>query len=364
MGFARAADVPVVLVGDIDRGGVIAQPRRHPGGARRRGRGDDRGLHRQQVPRRSHAVRRRHAHRSASAPAGAALGLVPCFADARRLPAEDAVGLAGRRRRGAEAAGRHRRARAAAHRQFRRSRSAARRARRRARLRRARTSRCPATPTSSSCPARRRPSPISPSLRDARLGHRPRGASAARRPRARASAAATRCSAARSPIPTASRDRPATVDGLGLLDVETVLTGDKTARSRHRHEPRRRRARSRATRCISGGPRARTCARPVAALRRRPAGRRGVRRRPGRRQLPPRPVRRRRPARRLAAPGSGAGHRASRYEADVEATLDALAAHLEAHLDCDRLLEPRALTQPATQRSRPAPTSWITQAAR
>src|SRR5256885_9230985 len=25
MGFARAADVPVVLVGDIDRGGVIAQ---------------------------------------------------------------------------------------------------------------------------------------------------------------------------------------------------------------------------------------------------------------------------------------------------------------------------------------------------
>ena len=36
MGFARAADVPVVLIGDIDRGGVIAQHRRHQGRARRR----------------------------------------------------------------------------------------------------------------------------------------------------------------------------------------------------------------------------------------------------------------------------------------------------------------------------------------
>ena len=29
MGFAEAADVPVLLVGDIDRGGVIACHRRH-----------------------------------------------------------------------------------------------------------------------------------------------------------------------------------------------------------------------------------------------------------------------------------------------------------------------------------------------
>ena len=36
MGFARAADAPVVLIGDIDRGGVIAQPVRHRGGDRSR----------------------------------------------------------------------------------------------------------------------------------------------------------------------------------------------------------------------------------------------------------------------------------------------------------------------------------------
>ena len=41
------------------------------------------------------------------------------------------------------------------------------------------------------------------------------------------SAAATRCSAARSPIRTASRVRPATVAGLGLLDVGHACTGDK-----------------------------------------------------------------------------------------------------------------------------------------
>ena len=34
----------------------------------------------------------------------------------------------------------------------------------------------------------------------------------------------------------------------------------------------------------------------------------------------------------------GAGPPASRYEAGVEETLDALAAHLEAHIDCDGLL--------------------------
>ena len=56
MGFARAADVPVVLVGDIDRGGVIAQIVGTQGGARARGCGDDRGLHRQQVSRRPEPV--------------------------------------------------------------------------------------------------------------------------------------------------------------------------------------------------------------------------------------------------------------------------------------------------------------------
>ena len=59
MGFAAAADVPVVLIGDIDRGGVIAQlvgsrVVLDPGDAARIG-----GLHRQPLPRRSLAVRRR-----------------------------------------------------------------------------------------------------------------------------------------------------------------------------------------------------------------------------------------------------------------------------------------------------------------
>ena len=59
MGFARKADVPVVLVGDIDRGGVIAQLV----GIKTVIDPDDAamiaGLRHQQVPRRSHAVRRR-----------------------------------------------------------------------------------------------------------------------------------------------------------------------------------------------------------------------------------------------------------------------------------------------------------------
>jgi adenosylcobyric acid synthase len=92
MGFAAAADVPVVLVGDIDRGGVIAslvgtmavlEPEEK---ARIRGflinkfRGDaglfDKG-------------RAEIAHRTGLAD----LGLVPWFDDAVRLPAEDAAGL-------------------------------------------------------------------------------------------------------------------------------------------------------------------------------------------------------------------------------------------------------------------------------
>ena len=90
MGFAEAADVPVVLIGDIDRGGVIAQivgtwellppaeRARLAGYIVNRFRGDvslfDDGLtiitERTGLP---------------------SLGVVPFFADAHRLPAEDAV---------------------------------------------------------------------------------------------------------------------------------------------------------------------------------------------------------------------------------------------------------------------------------
>jgi adenosylcobyric acid synthase len=92
MGFAAAADVPVILVGDIDRGGVIAslvgtmavlEPEEK---ARIRGfvvnkfRGDARLFE----DGRAEIVRRTGL---------ADLGLVPWFDDAVRLPAEDAAGL-------------------------------------------------------------------------------------------------------------------------------------------------------------------------------------------------------------------------------------------------------------------------------
>jgi adenosylcobyric acid synthase len=92
MGFAEAADVPVVLVGDIDRGGVIASivgtaallddgdRSRLVGYVINKFRGDmslfDAGIA---------IIGQRTALRS--------FGIVPWFADARRLPAEDAVAL-------------------------------------------------------------------------------------------------------------------------------------------------------------------------------------------------------------------------------------------------------------------------------
>ena len=92
MGFARAAGVPVVLVGDIDRGGVIAQivgtqAVLEPGDAAmirgflvNRFRGD---------PALFDAGRAFIAQRTGWPD----LGLVPWFPDAARLPAEDAVDL-------------------------------------------------------------------------------------------------------------------------------------------------------------------------------------------------------------------------------------------------------------------------------
>ncbi|WP_132541122.1 cobyric acid synthase [Rhodovulum euryhalinum] len=94
MGFARAAGVPVVLVGDIDRGGVIAQivgthavldpadAAMIRGFAINKFRGDPRLFDD------GYAM-------IAAATGWPGFGVVPWFADAHRLPAEDAVDLGG-----------------------------------------------------------------------------------------------------------------------------------------------------------------------------------------------------------------------------------------------------------------------------
>lgn len=93
MGFARAADVPVVLIGDIDRGGVIASLAGtklvlDPGDALmirgfivNRFRGDP-------------ALFNDGMRTIASLTGWQSIGLLPFFREAVRLPAEDALGLA------------------------------------------------------------------------------------------------------------------------------------------------------------------------------------------------------------------------------------------------------------------------------
>src|SRR5258705_2258347 len=94
MGFARAADVPVVLIGDIDRGGVIASlvgtktvidasdAAQIRGFLVNKFRGDP-------------TLFADGMTTIARATGWEPLGLVPFFADARLLPAEDALGLDG-----------------------------------------------------------------------------------------------------------------------------------------------------------------------------------------------------------------------------------------------------------------------------
>ena len=99
MGFARATDTPVVLVGDIDRGGVIASlvgtkavidpedAAMIAGFLVNRFRGDPSLF--------ADGMRLIAEHTG-----WAALGLVPHFPEAARLPAEDVLGLAGSEARG------------------------------------------------------------------------------------------------------------------------------------------------------------------------------------------------------------------------------------------------------------------------
>jgi adenosylcobyric acid synthase len=92
MGFASAAGVPVVLIGDIDRGGVIASLI----GTKAVLASDDAALIRGFVVnkfRGDAALFAAGVERIAQATGWQPLGLVPYFADARLLPAEDALAL-------------------------------------------------------------------------------------------------------------------------------------------------------------------------------------------------------------------------------------------------------------------------------
>jgi adenosylcobyric acid synthase len=96
MGFARTAGVPVVLIGDIDRGGVIASLV----GTKAVIEAEDAALIRGFLVnkfRGDPALFAQGMSLVAEATGWEALGLIPFFADARLLPAEDAVALDGAR---------------------------------------------------------------------------------------------------------------------------------------------------------------------------------------------------------------------------------------------------------------------------
>ena len=94
MGFARAADVPVILIGDIDRGGVIASLV----GTKAVVDADDAAMIRGFIVNRFRGDPALFADGMklvADRTGWHAIGLVPHLPDAARLPAEDALALAG-----------------------------------------------------------------------------------------------------------------------------------------------------------------------------------------------------------------------------------------------------------------------------
>jgi adenosylcobyric acid synthase len=98
MGFARAADVPVVLIGDIERGGVVAGIV----GTQAVLDADDAALVCGFIVnkfRGDPALFKTGMERIAQGTGWQALGLIPYFADARLLPAEDVLGLEQKRPR-------------------------------------------------------------------------------------------------------------------------------------------------------------------------------------------------------------------------------------------------------------------------
>ncbi|MGE7369503.1 cobyric acid synthase [Neorhizobium sp. NPDC001467] len=92
MGFARAADVPVILIGDIDRGGVIASI----AGTKLVLEPEDAAMIRGFIVNRFRGDPALFADGMAMIGAHTGwqpIGLLPFFAEARRLPAEDALAL-------------------------------------------------------------------------------------------------------------------------------------------------------------------------------------------------------------------------------------------------------------------------------
>ena len=225
MGFAEAADVPVALVGDIDRGGVIAslvgtaallstsERERVAGYIVNRFRGDvslfDSGIE---------AIAQRTGLRC--------LGIVPFFAAASRLPAEDSVGI-NQAPASAQASGR--------------SGSRCRYCRGSpismiwTRLLPSRASRSdsssrvrhyPAMPIWWCCQAPRQPSAIC-GLCALRAGTSTCKHTFAAVAGCWACVAATRCSASTVRDPSGVEGEPAVESGLGLLDVDTELAASK-----------------------------------------------------------------------------------------------------------------------------------------
>src|SRR5579864_3644390 len=92
MGFARATGVPVVLIGDIDRGGVIASLVGTKAVIDKNDAGLIRGFLVNKF-RGDPALFAAGMARIAEATGWEALGLIPFFPEARLLPAEDALGL-------------------------------------------------------------------------------------------------------------------------------------------------------------------------------------------------------------------------------------------------------------------------------
>ncbi len=94
-GFARAAGVPVILIGDIDRGGVIASL----AGTKLVVDPEDSALVKGFIVNKFRGDPTLFAEgmdRIANLTGWQPLGLVPYFAEAARLPAEDALSLRGR----------------------------------------------------------------------------------------------------------------------------------------------------------------------------------------------------------------------------------------------------------------------------